>query len=63
MTRDLSRVSTSLPRGSLLHSWKQWHAGGLYGIPLRCYYSRNLASPVISATHVVFGSTHITATA
>ncbi|MEX1049628.1 MAG: FAD-dependent oxidoreductase [Akkermansiaceae bacterium] len=45
----------------------QWHAKGVYGIPWRCYYSRNitnlfLAGRVISATHVAFGSTRVMAT-
>ncbi|MCH7226815.1 FAD-dependent oxidoreductase [Haloferula sp. A504] len=45
----------------------QWHAKGVYGIPWRCYYSRNisnlfLAGRIISATHVAFGSTRVMAT-
>jgi hypothetical protein len=45
----------------------QWHAKGVYGIPLRCYYSHNisnlfLAGRIISATHVAFGSTRVMAT-
>ncbi len=45
----------------------QWHAKGTYGIPWRCYYSRNisnlfLAGRIISATHVAFGSTRVMAT-
>ena len=45
----------------------QWHAKGVYGIPWRCYYSRNiknlfLAGRIISATHVAFGATRVMAT-
>lgn len=45
----------------------QWHSKGVYGIPLRCYYSRSiknlfLAGRIISATHVAFGSTRVMAT-
>ena len=45
----------------------QWHAKGVYGIPCRCYYSRNisnlfLAGRIISASHVAFGSTRVMAT-
>ena len=45
----------------------QWHAKGVYGIPWRSYYSRNisnlfLAGRIISATHVAFGSTRVMAT-
>ena len=45
----------------------QWHAKGVYGIPYRCYYSRNisnlfLAGRIISATHVAFGSSRVMAT-
>ncbi|MBL7727147.1 MAG: FAD-dependent oxidoreductase [Dinghuibacter sp.] len=45
----------------------QWHSKGIYGIPYRCYYSRNignlfLAGRIISATHVAFGSTRVMAT-
>lgn len=45
----------------------QWHSKGVYGIPYRCYYSRNinnlfLAGRIISATHVAFGSTRVMAT-
>ena len=45
----------------------QWHAKGTYGIPWRCYYSRNisnlfLAGRIISATHVAFGSSRVMAT-
>jgi hypothetical protein len=45
----------------------QWHAKGVYQIPLRCMYSRNiknlwLAGRLISATHVAFGSCRVMAT-
>lgn len=45
----------------------QWHSKGVYGIPYRCYYSKNignlfLAGRIISATHVAFGSTRVMAT-
>lgn len=42
----------------------QYHSKGVYGIPYRCYYSRNienlfLAGRIISASHVAFGSTRV----
>src|SRR5690606_22662055 len=42
-------------------SCNQWHSKGIYQIPLRCLYSRNisnlwLAVRIISASHVAFGS-------
>lgn len=45
----------------------QWHARGIYQIPYRCLYSRNianlfLAGRIISATHVAFGSTRVIGT-
>ena len=45
----------------------QWHAKGVYQIPWRALYSRNipnlfLAGRIISATHVAFGSTRVMAT-
>jgi FAD dependent oxidoreductase len=45
----------------------QWHSKGVYQIPYRCMYSRNidnlfLAGRIISATHVAFGSTRVMAT-
>lgn len=45
----------------------QWHAKGVYSIPYRCLYSRNiknlfLAGRLISASHVAFGSTRVMAT-
>lgn len=43
------------------------HPKGIYQIPYRCYYSRNIenlfiAGRIISATHVAFGSTRVMAT-
>ena len=45
----------------------QWHSRGVYQIPYRCLYSRNvrnllLAGRDISASHVAFGSTRVMAT-
>jgi len=45
----------------------QWHARGVYQIPYRALYSRNihnlfLAGRIISASHVAFGSTRVMAT-
>jgi len=45
----------------------QWHSKGIYGIPYRSYYSRNvgnlfIAGRIISATHVAFGSSRVMAT-
>jgi len=45
----------------------QWHSRGVYQIPYRCLYSRNirnlfLAGRIISASHVAFGSTRVMAT-
>ena len=45
----------------------QWHGKGIYQIPYRCLYSRNisnlfLAGRIISATHVAFGSTRVMGT-
>jgi len=52
---------------SELKGCNQWHSKGVYGIPYRCYYSRNinnlfLAGRIISASHVAFGSTRVMAT-
>ncbi len=46
----------------------QWHGKGVYQIPYRCLYSKNmsnifLAGRIISATHVAFASTRVMATA
>ncbi|MDR3456246.1 MAG: FAD-dependent oxidoreductase [Verrucomicrobiae bacterium] len=48
-------------------SCTQWHPKGVYQIPYRCLYSRNitnlfLAGRIISATHIAFGSTRVMAT-
>lgn len=42
----------------------QYHSKGVYGIPYRCFYSRNitnlfLVGRIISASHVAFGSTRV----
>lgn len=52
---------------SNLPGCQQYHSKGIYQIPYRCYYSRNitnlfLAGRLISATHVAFGSTRVMAT-
>lgn len=46
------------------NSCSQWHSKGIYGIPYRCLYSKDirnlfLAGRIISATHVAFGSTRV----
>lgn len=48
-------------------SCQQWHAKGVYQIPYRTLYSRNimnlfLAGRIISASHIAFGSTRVMAT-
>ncbi|MFT4033780.1 MAG: FAD-dependent oxidoreductase [Siphonobacter sp.] len=45
----------------------QWHSKGIYGIPYRSYYSKNiknlfLTGRIISASHVAFGSSRVMAT-
>jgi FAD dependent oxidoreductase len=45
----------------------QWHSKGVYQIPYRCLYSRNLsnlflAGRIISVSHVAFGSSRVMAT-
>ena len=45
----------------------QWHSKGVYQIPYRCLYSRNisnlfLSGRLISASHVAFGSTRVMCT-
>lgn len=45
----------------------QWHSKGVYQIPYRCLYSKNienlfLAGRIISVSHVAFGSTRVMAT-
>jgi len=46
---------------------EQWHAKGVYQIPYRTMYSRNvpnlfLAGRILSASHIAFGSTRVMAT-
>ena len=46
---------------------QQWHSKGVYEIPYRTMYSRNitnlfLAGRIISASHIAFGSTRVMAT-
>ncbi len=46
------------------NSCSQWHGKGVYSIPYRCLYSKDLdnlflAGRIISASHVAFGSTRI----
>lgn len=50
-----------------LPSCTQWHGKGVYQIPYRCFYSKNidnlfLAGRIISASHVAFGTTRVMAT-
>ncbi|KFA94998.1 FAD-dependent oxidoreductase [Vibrio sp. ER1A] len=45
----------------------QYHAKGVFGIPYRCMYSRNISNlfingRLLSASHVAFGSTRVMAT-
>ena len=45
----------------------QWHSKGIFSIPFRCFYSRNvknlfLAGRIISVSHVAFGSTRVMGT-
>lgn len=45
----------------------QWHSKGIYQIPLRCLFSKNiknlwLAGRIISASHVAFGSSRVMGT-
>lgn len=45
----------------------QWHSKGIYQIPYRCLYSRNISNlfltgRIISASHVAFASTRVMAT-
>ena len=46
------------------NSCTQWHSKGVYSIPFRCYYSKDienlfLAGRIISASHVAFGSSRV----
>jgi hypothetical protein len=48
-------------------SCNQWHSKGIYQIPYRCYYSKDIANlfiagRIISASHVAFGSSRVMAT-
>ncbi|MEO0331200.1 MAG: FAD-dependent oxidoreductase, partial [Bacteroidota bacterium] len=48
-------------------SCNQWHSKGVYQIPYRCFYSKDienlfLAGRIISASHVAFGSSRVMAT-
>jgi hypothetical protein len=52
---------------SELPGCNQWHSKGVYQIPYRCLYSKNiknlfLAGRIISSSHVAFGSTRVMAT-
>ena len=52
---------------SELPSCTQWHSKGIYGIPYRCYLSKDMdnlffAGRIISSSHVAFGSTRVMAT-
>ncbi len=46
------------------NSCTQWHTKGIYSIPYRCYYSKDIenlffAGRIISASHVAFGSSRV----
>jgi hypothetical protein len=52
---------------SELPGCNQWHSKGIYEIPYRCLYSKNIANlfltgRIISASHVAFGSTRVMGT-
>ncbi|OQP40057.1 fumarate reductase [Niastella yeongjuensis] len=52
---------------SELPGCNQWHSKGIYEIPYRCLYSKNitnlfLTGRIISASHVAFGSTRVMGT-
>lgn len=52
---------------SELPGCNQWHSKGIYQIPYRCLYSKNIANlfltgRIISASHVAFGSTRVMGT-
>ncbi|MBE7168995.1 MAG: FAD-dependent oxidoreductase [Williamsia sp.] len=52
---------------SELPGCNQWHSKGIYGIPYRSLYSRNISNlfltgRIISASHVAFGSTRVMGT-
>ncbi len=49
------------------HGCTQWHTRGIYPVPYRCMFSRNvknlfLAGRIVSSSHVAFGSTRVMAT-
>lgn len=49
---------------SKYNSCTQWHTKGVYSIPYRCYYSKDidnlfLSGRIISASHVAFGSSRV----
>lgn len=57
------------PRGvySSAPACVQWHAKGVYQVPFRCMYSRNisnlfLAGRILSVSHIAFGSTRVMVT-
>lgn len=52
---------------SELPGCNQWHSKGIYEIPYRCLYSKNITNlfitgRIISASHVAFGSTRVMGT-
>jgi hypothetical protein len=52
---------------SELPGCNQWHSKGIYEIPYRCLYSKNISNlfltgRIISASHVAFGSTRVMGT-
>ncbi|MGK6350120.1 FAD-dependent oxidoreductase [Parapedobacter sp. DT-150] len=52
---------------SELQPCNQWHSKGIFQIPYRCLYSRNiknlfLAGRIVSVSHVAFGATRVMAT-
>lgn len=52
---------------SELPGCNQWHSKGIFAIPYRCMYSKNISNlfltgRIISATHVAFGSTRVMGT-
>ena len=52
---------------SELPGCNQWHSKGIYTIPYRCMYSKNIANlfltgRILSASHVAFGSTRVMGT-
>jgi len=52
---------------SELESCSQWHSKGVYQIPFRCYFPKEIknllfAGRIISVSHIAFGSTRVMAT-